>query len=703
MTNRHMLTLLMLALSLQAFAAAAQPNASVSSFLSTYVNASTVSHSNYYAQSINGKAYVLMQVDPSSFNRFAVINVTGKYSFVTDNYTAFNVIGPFLTNRFYPNSTELAGINSSMRSFISSSNPPLAQCLSLTGLTYNLCTSATPLLQCLESSCERVPLCGGVQTTPRSALMQFGIPSPFADGILNFSMSYVVLNNSYSSFLNLLSRLNSSDYASNMRGMGAALANITSISATIQNNPIFPTPSNVSIATLTSICSAFTPPNGPWWCYAIGYCDSTTFNAVELGSMNTQLAALQALPVSTAAIGAVTANSTALAHGYLNKIITAEETAEFNSFLSSILPKYNSTASNASVLASRIRNASLSYALQNMESEFAIIKNAGISQNLTSANRTLSLLMANVISLYTRINTAYGGVFAIASNNTYSILVKELDFRSVPIPLARLAGEQQSINDQLNHGINTSVAQSLLSQLKTISSGVALTFAPIDPGSLIKAIDGGIISSLISGSGATTASKISGGVMYATLISLIVAAVFLLLFYLLYSRMKAMHKIKANRRVARAWRSLFIVMAIIAIAYVALTYVYAQGATSFLQFSGFLNALKGSSSVFIAYNSASNASTLSCVSSLNATLRGLGKSITTISLQNYSCAASSNSSLVGTMCLDLPLSKMQPIILIGQGTNSSIIYKGLYGRVLYASGSAVSGASCILNSALKYR
>ena len=40
---------------------------------------------------------------------------------------------------------------------------------------------------------------------------------------------------------------------------------------------------------------------------------------------------------------------------------------------------------------------------------------------------------------------------------------------------------------------------------------------------------------------------------------------------------------------------------------------------------------------------------------------------------------------------------------MGQGSNSSIIYKGLYGRVLYATGSAASGRTCTLNTVLNYK
>jgi hypothetical protein len=72
-------------------------------------------------------------------------------------------------------------------------------------------------------------------------------------------------------------------------------------------------------------------------------------------------------------------------------------------------------------------------------------------------------------------------------------------------------------------------------------------------------------------------------------------------------------------------------------------------------------------------------------------------------MSNYTCAASSDPALAGTNCLNGILSSAKPVIFLGQGKNTSIVYKGIYGTALYASGSAASGSSCILNSVLNYK
>ena len=699
--------LLMLTLSLLAAPVCANSaiNPLLQAYLSTYIGNAVINGSTYYNQTVGSNSYIIMQVNSTEFTKFVIIDATSlKYSLVTSNAVAFNVLSPMLTSMFYPSEEVLDSLNTSMRLFTAQSDPGLNSCLFQTGLTYYMCDSSTPLLTCMESSCAHVLMCGGTQKSPASALTQFGIPSPFAYGVQNFSIAYLALNSSYNRYFSLLSGINTDNYQTNINGLISALASITSITSTIQNNPVFPPPSNITVSQATSICSGYIPPKGPWWCYAIGYCEGTTFNSSTLTGLGSQLSALKALPVSSAAIRSVAANSTALAYGYQNKVIASQKTVIFNNLMSSLLPIYNSTVANATTLASRINNATLSQSLQNLKSTFAVVRSLGANQDLTVANQTIRSLIGNVSSMYAQINSAYGGIFSLASDNTRNIIAKELDFRTVPISLANLASKQELLNARLNGGINVSMAVSILAGLKAVQSGLAFTFSPLSAASIVKVFDGGIISAILSGSNAPMASKLSGGAAYAAIISLVIAVVLLSAFYLLvYRRLGRKHKIKLNHRVRKAWRALFAALLVIAVVYVALTYAYASSATTFLPFSGFLSALKGGSTVYIAYNSTADSSILSCASALKSSLTALGKSVDTISLSGYSCESSSDPSLAGTECLDGILSSSKPLIIMGQGSNSSIIYKGLYGRVLYATGSAASGRTCTLNTVLNYK
>ena len=336
MMGKTLLLLLMISL-LAVPACSAQISPSLRSYLSTYVTSGTISGSTFYNQTVGASSYVLMQPNPSSYERFLVINTTnGRYSMVTSNAIAFNVISPFLVSKFYPSPSALAGLNSSMRSFVSQSSPGINQCLFETGLTYHLCTAATSLEMCMESSCAYVPLCGGVQRAPASALALFGIPSPFAYGVQNFSINYITLNNSYNSYFSLLSGINSSNYEKNLNGMISAVSNITATTGAIADDPIFPSPSNITLSQITSTCTRYIPPNGPWWCYAVGYCDAPTFNSLTLSNVSSQLSVLAALPVSSAEIESVTVNSTSMASGYIGTVVNSQNTAAFNKFMSSL-------------------------------------------------------------------------------------------------------------------------------------------------------------------------------------------------------------------------------------------------------------------------------------------------------------------------------------------------------------------------------
>jgi len=279
-----------------------------------------------------------------------------------------------------------------------------------------------------------------------------------------------------------------------------------------------------------------------------------------------------------------------------------------------------------------------------------------------------------------------------------------LSFKSIPASLANLASKEQLINVQLNSGVNASTANALLVQLKSIRSSLSYTLTPISLASAVKSLDGGFVSSLVSGSNASIPAKLSSGAIYAALLSLVIAVAIFLLFYLLvYHRLTSRHKIKSSNRVKRAWRSLFIAMLIIAAVYVALTYIYASSAVGFIPLASFVSSLKGNSNVFIAFNSSANSSVAECASTLRSTLQSLGKNVQIITLKNYSCVSSSNSTLIGTECMNKIIASMQPVVLINQGSNASIVYKGMYGTVLHASGSLASGAACTLNAVLNYK
>ncbi|EQD38068.1 conserved hypothetical protein, secreted, partial [mine drainage metagenome] len=94
---------------------------------------------------------------------------------------------------------------------------------------------------------------------------------------------------------------------------------------------------------------------------------------------------------------------------------------------------------------------------------------------------------------------------------------------------------------------------------------------------------------------------------------------------------------------------------------------------------------------------------LGCAGALQQTLKNAGKRTGIIAVQNYTCTVSNvTAGASGTICYNDILGSGTPLIQIDEANSSYVTYKGMYGTVLYASGSAASGTSCYLNTMLKH-
>jgi hypothetical protein len=336
-------------------------------------------------------------------------------------------------------------------------------------------------------------------------------------------------------------------------------------------------------------------------------------------------------------------------------------------------------------------NSVLSASLQSLEGTFTAILNSGASQNLTAANAMLANALSKTESAYSAAYAAFLPVYTTAQSNNYLLAVDQLSYSRVPAGLARLALEQQKLNAEIGAGINRSQLSPLLSELKSVSAGLG-AFMPFTLGSMVKALDGGIAGMLLVGT-ATLSAKNFGAALYAAIISLIIGCLLVLVFHMsVYHRLKHKHKIKFHKRARKAWRALFVLLGICVIIYAIATYAAAGSANALLPVSGFTGAVAASKSVAIALNS-TGPDMQACAASVGALLSGMGKSVYVISMVNGSCA--SPSAGFSGPCIGKVAGNM-PVVFISNG-NSSIVYRGMYGHVLYADGAAASGASCPLD------
>jgi len=661
--------------------------ASLNGYLSTYLPNSLISNSSFYKQSFNSNSYVVMQL-PGANNRFLInSNASSNYTFVTDPLIINNVLTPFIDARAYPSAATLNSLNSSIREYMQYSHANLSDCLQETGLNANTCTFQN---NCV--SCQSIPVCKKVLDAIG------GVNSTFGLGIMNISIQYGILNNSYKGFESTLSSINKNNAGTVVSQLYTITQNLSTVQNEFDENPVFPPPFGTSFADCNSGGNPF---NQPWYCTAVGYCYSVPFNTTKLSNIQGTLSTLEASLPSQAGLASISANSTALATSYLNAYTEQKNGNSFNSMISALTPQYNLIVNNSQTLLLKYNNASLGSSIQTLIIEFKAIQKLGVNQSIGVANKTLTALIANSTSIYKNANATYYQLYGISQNNTGTILADQLSYEQVPSRLASLANQQQNINLELGSRINSTQIAAILPTAQSIRVESAVFVAPLTISYLIKEFDSSFIYSILSNSNSYAPSRIASAPLYAAIESFIIGMLVILVIYIItYFRIIRKGKMKNNKKMQTRWIIIFVALFIIVLIYTYATYAYASNANNFLPFNYFLNSVRTNSNVYIALNesAASNASIASCTNTLQSYLSKAGKTVQTIKLSNYSCVSGSNISVLGLNCYVDILSADKPVILISQSQNNELVYKGLYGTVLYAQGSVATGSQCTLAS-----
>jgi hypothetical protein len=682
---RHFVAILPIVL---AFALIPYANASISPnfnvFLSQYLNQSAITNATFYNQSVGSYSYIIMEL---SNGQIIVVNSTHGFSVVLNTSTAYSALHPYLLEKYYPNSTITAQLNRDLSSFQRTSNPPLNDCLVETGLSTATCTIANACYSCLT-----VPNCN-------DAMLQTGGPTGvLGTAIVNFSQSYKQLNYSYSAYRAAVSNITVNNTYQDLLVLQDAIQNISAASSTMPHNPLFPLPQGFNPSTLAG-CPAVPIPSSPWYCKSLGYCEYLNFNSTALYDMQAIVTNLLSKPVSNASIMAYAINSTIAAKAFVQPI----EVKAMISVLAEFYPEYNTTVLNVASLLASFHNTSLSAQLAKLQNTFGMLQSYNLKMNASQYNKTLSAEFSNLSSEYASLNSKYSVLRSDVRNTTAIVLSKELDYQIEPPKLAAVAYLQQRLNSRIVSGINSSQYSNISSTLQQIRSQVNGIGTPISMPALVKSVDGGIITGIIAGSTQSIPSKEAAAPLYAAIISLIIAIVLIIAFYFMtFHRFSKKQRLHLTHGAKRAWIFLFVILALLGGAYTYMTYAYAASANSFLPVGGFASQVAAKGSIAIAYNgtaASSNSSIVQCTSALSQTLKSyFNKSVSTIVLRNYSCISSSNPDYSSPYCLNQLLANGTPVVVVGQSQNSSIVYKGMYGYIGYASGVAVEGNACYLNS-----
>ncbi len=663
------------------------------SYLQIYIPNSIIFNSTYINQSIGTSSYSIMLMTNGSM---IVTNTTSRqYQMVIDANTAAYALAPYVFYKYYPNSTILSSLVTEMQAYRQSAQAPLADCLTETGLAAYACTASTGLSTCITNSCQSVPVCDEV-------IRSVGAASPFGAGIINFSVNYTAYNGAINSYISIASSINQSNVGTSIPRLQSLASNISGISNKMVQNPLFPLPQSL-VSTAGSVCSQYNGFGGPWYCYALGFCQSVSFNTTALSDAQTSLAAIAALPLTNASLKSYGIQSASLAYSFYWPVESQIQAKLLGGFLNSTSKQYIALETNMSFVASRYNNASLDIALSNLVTTYNSIVSAGGSQNFTSASAELSAAMANASVAYKTYGTPYISVYNTAFNNTRDLTLAQLDYNPVPYQIAFLATQQAAVNAQLAGKLNTSSLNTLSSVMAGVTSGASSAQTSLTAATVTKDLYGGIINSLLYSASAPADPANQMSQTYVAAFAFVEGIVVLgIVYYFTYHRLRRKGRIRVQGNVRRAWTILFAIFFIVVLIYTYSEYAIAGAANSFLPVSSFVNALSGSSKAYILVNSSisSNSSISQCVGALKGELTQEGKTlISTTYTGGYSCSI--NSSVNGPGCFSGILSSGYPAIVVTGMTNTSIGYYGMYGTALFASGGVAMGQSCELAYILK--
>jgi hypothetical protein len=671
-------------IALLAVASASAPSAQLSAFMSAYMSNATLSQFSFYNLTVNGSSYIVAA--PANRTTYLAIgNNNGKYTLLA----SANAINPVLTAYFaeYENLSAVSYLNTEMQKYYSQISANLSDCVVETGVTPPLTNTFNNALL----GCQSIPNCNRAL----SGAGGFGVASPFSLGIVNFSIEYGTLNTSLNAYFKLVHGINSSNAGDSLGAIGSEISNISTVVSALSTNPIFPPPSNVDL----SKCNAGAlPSQEPWYCVSVPYCGYLFFNSTILGSINATQQQLTNMIPSKAKIAIYSSASASAASGFIVQFNSKANAPAYYAFLKTTYPTYNSIVASTLSLLSKSHDSNLSAALVQLNASFKAILSNGVNVSIATEANGFNSVLSSMVSRYNAANQSFAEASSYTSNYTLAAVAAQLNYRHTPPKLAQLASQLQALDLQLGSGANSTQVEAALPDLKVIGTQLGIYVPLTTIGYLIKLADGWFINAALAGSNSPVPAKIAAAPTYAALLSFIIGLVILILVYLFtHRRLASRHKLRHSHKTNMAWIVLFVVIFVLVLLYTYGTYTYAKAANNFLPFAYFTGYLHSSKAAYIVLNgseSYSNAGITSCASSIAAVLTAENKTVKTIQATNYSCVAGGTVSALGVGCIDTALSSGIPVISLSQ-TGSGIVYKGLYGTILYASGANATGSSCI--------
>ncbi|ASI13483.1 membrane protein [Candidatus Mancarchaeum acidiphilum] len=686
MSYLRILLLAVISLSLigmsSSYAASVTPvsiNASLSSYLSTYIPNSTIKSSTFVSFEFDNGRYIIMNVTPSEH---ILLNVTDShYSFILNNTTAKAIITPILIDLYYPNSSVINSMKNDISEYESYSAPAINSCKVSTGLNEYTFTVANG-----GYSCETVPRCAA------DYVATGGMGGILSTAIFTFSDQTTALNNSYTNVVQLLDSLNHTNFNTNIDMVRSNISQISELSAKLPQSALFPLPSDIPNSEL-NLCTL--SATAPYYCLSMGLCTSTPqFNFSYLNNINSTLQSLSMLPVSGSNLNSYVSNMTELASSYVEPVVIKEETGRFNSLINSTSGAYNKSVNESELLLSKFSNSSLSSSLSTLKTVYSYVLGHGINQNLTAAGNEINASLNNNTLVYSKVISTYNPVYNKSINTTGLVVSKELNYLDPPPKLVNLALQQEMLDQQFSNRLNESQLIALNASMQSVYNQTRVYGSYFNGPSFVKSLDSFFIVPFESGYSTSLSSKESSAPYYAMLLSFIIGIIVLfIIYYFTYFKLSRSKKIKVNKVVRNTWAAIFIVLFVIVLIYSYATYAVAASANSFLPFYSFSSMLNNTHTAYIALNKSALLES-ECANSIKSDF--VNKTFTLVGLNKGACSIDGVSY---THCLSYLAGTGSPVIVLNS-TGNSIVYKGLYGNILYVNGASAQGNKCYAGSAL---
>ncbi len=654
----------------------------IASFLATYnISASTMASMTSVNITYTGKTYTELFLNS---NPYLLINTTNpaSLSFVTKTSTIASIINNN-TVQARISSLGLSNIASEMTAYLSSTASSLNDCLVETGLA----NGGTCTLANYCNSCAFVPSCDKV-------LYSTGGPADtFGEGIMMFEQQYNQLDRNVSLFNSSVRNVSVSNINGKIGGINYAFSNISSITQSIYQNPIFPPPASVDLSQCNGIgTSNFNTSlkGAQWYCNAVGFCQFLTYNytklTVEQGLINT----LNSNAPTASYVNTIAQNINTTEKNMVTPLLQAQKTSQLNNILNTTLANYTAVVNQSETLLTHISNESLLFALSRLQTDYSTLRSGYLSLNLTVYQSTLGSDLSNVTALYSHQEPLYKRIQLMADNNT-GLLIAIQSITSNPNASA-LAFMQDKLNLQIGTHINNTGAISR-NLSKVNADAKALQTIRVSAADLSRATDGPIATEIAKALSLPYFGAVGAMPLFATLPSLVIGLVILLIIYFIYWGLKKENKIMINRRTIGAWRLLFAIAIIVLIIYVGISYSYAAAANANAPIQDFLNAGIASSSQGIVLNGTVTPGMTRCANILYNQSLIVNQKTTVAYISQGKCTENGAVS-TASACMNSFVDSGTPVIVLTSATNSSMRVYSMYGTALYASGSEQFMNSC---------